>query len=115
MARIARNLAIDKLRSGQFKRGEKTEGLPDYVDNDARFSESTETTDLPQPPTDKQYQLWAIVNDQPVDLGVFDLDSTRTGILQLEQGQPQAFAITLEPRGGSAQPTLDQMYVSGGV
>lgn len=45
MARIARNSAIDKLRSGQFKRGEKTEGLPDYVNNDERFSESIHTAD----------------------------------------------------------------------
>jgi len=26
-----------------------------------------------------------------------------------------AFAVTLEPRGGSATPTMDQMYVLGKV
>lgn len=45
MARIARHAAIDKLRSGQFKRGEKTEALPDFVSNDARYSESSRVTD----------------------------------------------------------------------
>jgi hypothetical protein len=28
---------------------------------------------------------------------------------------PQAFAVTLEPKGGSQAPTLDQMYVVGAV
>ena len=27
---------------------------------------------LPQPPSEKQYQLWALLNGQPIDLGVFD-------------------------------------------
>jgi anti-sigma-K factor RskA len=26
---------------------------------------------------------------------------------------PQAFAVTLEPKGGSAVPTLNQMFVMG--
>jgi anti-sigma-K factor RskA len=30
-------------------------------------------------------------------------------------GQAQAFAITLEPAGGSASPTLNQMYVMGNI
>lgn len=28
---------------------------------------------------------------------------------------PRAFAVTLEPRGGSENPTLEQMYVIGEV
>ena len=45
MARLSRNLAIDKLRSAQFKRGKETESLPDYVNNDERLSELPINTD----------------------------------------------------------------------
>lgn len=45
MVQIARNSAIDKLRSGQFKRGNKTESLPDYVSDDKRLSEEQRQRD----------------------------------------------------------------------
>lgn len=68
---------------------------------------------LPSPPTDKQYQLWAIVDGQPVDLGVFA--ANRNGGLHKMQEieNAAAFAITLEPSGGSPSPTLEQMVVMG--
>ena len=75
-------------------------------------------TNLPSPAADKQYQLWAIVDGAPVDMGVFDLasaetDTTFQNVPFIEN--PQAFAVTLEPKGGSTNPTLDQMYVVGNV
>ncbi len=45
MARICRNTAIDTLRSGQFKKGRKTDALPDSVNNDAILSQEPEKTD----------------------------------------------------------------------
>lgn len=71
---------------------------------------------LPTPPSGKQYQLWAIVDGAPVDMGVFDQ--------KLEPGvfvkvpfieKPQAFAITLEDEGGHPTPNLEQLYVIGNV
>lgn len=65
--------------------------------------------------TEKQFQLWAIIDGQPVDAGVFD---PQEGVLAQAKslgGNIQAFAITLEPRGGSKTPTLEQMYVMGKV
>jgi anti-sigma-K factor RskA len=72
---------------------------------------------LPEPPSDKQYQLWALLNGQPVDLGVFDIDVRKKPLLlQMQNVQnAQAFAITLEPRGGSALPTMTSMYVMGSL
>lgn len=63
---------------------------------------------------DHQYQLWAIVGGKPVDLGVFDKTSSDTVDMKEMKsvGSPQAFAVTLEPRGGSISPTMDQMVVS---
>ncbi len=68
---------------------------------------------LPQPATDKQYQLWALLNGKPVDLGVFDIKQEKL-LLRVSKAQAaQAFAITLEPKGGSENPTMDEMYVMG--
>lgn len=70
---------------------------------------------LPNPPSDKQYQLWAIVDGKPVDAGVF-LPGEKDGLLQMKNIQnASAFAVTLEPKGGSESPTMDAMYVMGEV
>ncbi len=72
---------------------------------------------LPKPASDKQFQLWAIVDGKPTDMGVFDV-ADNSGLVKIE-GQfienPQAFAVTLEPKGGSESPSLDQMWVVGNV
>jgi len=77
------------------------------------------TTKMALPVNDKahQYQLWALVNGKPVDLGVFDVNPDTAHILvnMKEIGIAQAFAVTLEQRGGSPTPTMEQMMVMGGV
>jgi len=68
---------------------------------------------MPPAPGDKQYQLWAIVDGKPVDAGMMD---ACTGLCKMKNiPRASAFAITLEKRGGSATPTMDQMYVMGKV
>lgn len=68
---------------------------------------------LPKPEAGKQYQLWALKGGKPIDAGVFDLN----GDLQHMKNIPgaDAFAVTLEPAGGSVGPTMDQLYLVGGV
>ena len=67
--------------------------------------------DLPKPSDDQQYQLWAIVDGQPQDAGVFELGQ---GSLKMKEfGKAQAFAITLERKGGSPTPNLAQLHVIG--
>lgn len=69
---------------------------------------------LPQPPSDKQYQLWAIVDGKPVDMGVFDISTDSTMYHKMGATEnAQAFAVTLEKKGGSPVPTLTAMYVMG--
>lgn len=71
------------------------------------------------PKNDKahQYQLWAIVNNKPVSLGVFDkTDADTTAMKEMGSVElAQAFAVTLEPRGGSVNPTMDEMMVIGNL
>ncbi|MES2798964.1 MAG: anti-sigma factor [Bacteroidota bacterium] len=64
-------------------------------------------------PAEKQYQLWAIVDGQPKDMGVFDMTSS---ILEMKNtASAEAFAVTVEPKGGSVSPTMDQLYVIGTI
>jgi anti-sigma-K factor RskA len=71
---------------------------------------------LPSPIADKQYQLWAMVDGKPIDLGVFDLENSKLGpVIPVSQENIQAFAITLEKKGGSPTPNLDQLYVIGNL
>jgi anti-sigma-K factor RskA len=72
---------------------------------------------LPEPASDRQYQLWALADGQPIDLGVFDIQLRQRKLLVKMQNvqKAQAFAITLEPRGGSEKPTMDSMYVMGSL
>jgi anti-sigma-K factor RskA len=67
---------------------------------------------LPPPPPGKQYQLWAIRGGKPMDEGVFKADSV--GIHKMKTvEQPEAFAVTMEPVGGSPQPTMENMMWFG--
>lgn len=70
---------------------------------------------LPQAPTQKQYQLWALLDGKPIDLGMLVPKEQRLLVKMKNVQNAQAFAITLEPAGGSASPTLEAMYVSGNL
>lgn len=67
---------------------------------------------LPPPPAGKQYQLWAIREGKPVDEGVFKADSSGLHKMKTITG-PEAFAVTMEPEGGSPQPTMENMMWFG--
>jgi anti-sigma-K factor RskA len=70
---------------------------------------------LPAPVGDKQYQLWAIVDGKPVDAGVFDMAEGISFVKLKTIPKAEAFAITLEKKGGSRTPNMDAMYVMGKV
>jgi anti-sigma-K factor RskA len=70
---------------------------------------------LPVPANDQQYQLWAMVDGVPVDAGVFDIKEGPGMIKMKNIPRAQAFAITLEKKGGNAKPSLDKLYVMGKV
>lgn len=73
-------------------------------------------TGLPAPPEGKQYQLWAMLNGKPVDAGVFDMNNDTIKLEEVKHiANAQAFAITLEQKGGASTPTLSAMYVMGNI
>jgi anti-sigma-K factor RskA len=68
---------------------------------------------LAPPPAGKQYQLWAIVDNKPVNAGMID---PVTGFIKMKNiPKASMFAITLEKTGGAEAPTLTEMYVAGKV
>jgi hypothetical protein len=68
---------------------------------------------LPDPPKDKQYQLWAIKDGKPVDAGVFELNYPIQKMNNIEDAQ--SFVVTLEKKGGSTTPDLKAMYLKGTI
>lgn len=70
---------------------------------------------LPAPASGQQYQLWALLDGKPIDMGVlpYELRQEKLLIKAKNVQNAQAFAITLEPRGGSVNPSLEKMYVVG--
>lgn len=73
---------------------------------------------LPMPPSGKQYQLWALKDGKPIDAGVFDMIPGTEGdmhMMPVTIADADAFAVTLEKKGGSPSPTLTQLYAMGKI
>jgi anti-sigma-K factor RskA len=68
---------------------------------------------MPKLPTDQQYQLWALIDGKPKDLGVFDATDDKVILKMKNTQKAQAFAITIEQKGGSPSPTLRKMQSMG--
>jgi anti-sigma-K factor RskA len=69
--------------------------------------------DLPPAPGDDVYQLWFLDGDRPVSAGTFEADEGR---VVLRTGTSlegvSGAAVTIEPPGGSEQPTTDPILSS---
>jgi len=113
---------ITVLRDPSFK-VLKLNGTPKFAQSKLTIAWSPakkqvwiDMTSANMPANDKQhqYQLWALVGGKPVDLGVFNADTTAKGMKEMKEiASADAFAVTLEKEGGSPTPTMDQMVVLG--
>mgnify|MGYP003654055692 FL=1 len=74
---------------------------------------------LPEPPEGMVYQVWSLKLSPltPTSLGTIDDFTTDTNkIFEIKNSnESEAFGITLEPAGGSATPTMEQLYTLGVV
>jgi anti-sigma-K factor RskA len=74
---------------------------------------------MPKLPNGKQYQLWSIINGpggqlQPNSLGLFDVGDDKKVILKMSNvKKADAFAITIEDKGNTGGPTLEQLQSMG--
>jgi anti-sigma-K factor RskA len=75
---------------------------------------------LPMPPSHMQYQLWALLDGKPVDLGMIDSEffvkQNRLLLKAKNVQNAQAFAISLEKKDRSNTTAPDgEIYVAGGL
>lgn len=70
---------------------------------------------LPDAPEGSQYQLWTLLDGQPHDRGMLSLEHLDGLENMTGAREADAFAITIEPLGGSESPTLSQLVVVGSV
>ena len=75
---------------------------------------------LPEPPEGKEYQIWSLKllpQLTPTSIGLlsnFQANESKIFAVDKTSGA-EAFGITLEPVGGSASPTMEQLYTLGKV
>ena len=68
---------------------------------------------MPKLASDKQYQLWALIDGKPVDLGLFDPPDNRVILKMNNTQKADAFAITIETRGNTGGPNLEELQSMG--
>lgn len=81
-----------------------------------------QASNLPSIPEDKDYQLWIIRKKKPEPAGVFAVrdEKDRSTVFKVlgwnvpRRKDADAFAVTLEPKGGLASPS-GQMYLIGNI
>ena len=74
---------------------------------------------LPEPPDGMEYQIWSLKLNPltPTSIGILkDFNENETKLFAVKStNDAQAFGITLEPKGGSLTPTMEQLYTLGKV
>ena len=106
--------ATQKIALGGTKGNEQSEAMVYW--NPTSKKVLLDKGKLPVLEKGKQYQLWAIADGVPVDMGMLDWDKINQGLAEMKTtGNAQAFAITIEPEGGSKSPTMEAMVVVGEV
>lgn len=70
------------------------------------------SSDLPDPGDGKTYELWLVVDDGVAPAGLFTPDDGEVRqVLSVDDIETQGFGITIEPEGGSDQPTGDILFL----
>lgn len=78
-----------------------------------------QASNLPAVSQGREYQLWVLTADNPISAGVFAVNEETNNFFQFDLSgdtfqSANGFAVTMEPEGGSQQPTGD-MYLMGNI
>lgn len=106
------------LRTIELKGNEKApQGRMVVFWNARTHQVAVEVHSLPPLGTDQQYQLWSLVGGRPIDAGVFETRDTSRIIQPTNRAidHADAFAVTVEKRGGSPTPTLSTLLAMSSV
>lgn len=69
---------------------------------------------MPKLASDKQYQLWSLLDGKPTSIGLFDGDKEKIFFRMGDSAKKaNAFAITIETRGNTGGPDLKQLQSMG--
>ncbi len=69
--------------------------------------------DLADPGPDRTYALWFLLADGVAPAGLFDPESgSFDGVLDVDDLDPIGWGVTIEPDGGSPQPTGEVLYAA---
>lgn len=80
-----------------------------FVVNTENETAYIQTINMPELSADQSFQLWSLKEGiDPIPLDVFEISDDGILKVQYEEGT-QNYAITIEPRGGSETPTLDDL------
>lgn len=83
--------------------------LISYV-NDEDKSVIVNTSYLPKLDDKHDYQMWADVDGEMIDMGVIDLEKSMLAMNYIENSE--SLNITIEPAGGSEHPTVSQLITN---
>lgn len=78
-----------------------------------------DASSLPEPPEGMEYQLWSLKMNplKPTSLGLLanykNNNSKMFAVSTTGDAGAEGFGITLEPKGGSKSPTMEQLYALG--
>lgn len=114
---------MEKLLAGNFERvpmkGERLpmqeDALVDvYWDRESRevLLSVNQLADLDE---NSDYQLWAIGEDGPLGIGLVNAREKLNLQTKQEAGEAEAFAITIEPKGGSESPRIEKLVFLGEI
>jgi len=69
---------------------------------------------LPDAGQGRAYQMWSIEGGEPVSLAVMDegTHGRQVSVVNVDPVQSDALAITIEPAGGSEQPTSEPVFIT---
>ncbi len=116
LAQINSVLSAPSARVLQLEGQEPAPGSSATIYWDVQGNRWVVTADLPPAPEGRVYQLWFVTPEAKISAGLIQPDPAGHGFIALQFpsdiGPLAAAAITLEPEGGSEQPTMP-IYVVG--
>lgn len=71
------------------------------------------TSSLPAPPDGKTYQLWADVEGEMINMGVLEQQPEPQRVQYVDHAE--SLNITIEPEGGSEEPTVELLLANGAI
>ena len=80
----------------------------DKLGRAAVFGDGLPTTD-----DEREYALWAVTDDGVAPAALFDVeaDGSVRAVLDIAEPDPNGWGVTIEPNGGSPQPTGDILFL----